>query len=387
MTAPAHGADAAHDLSGTYVLTAPMITMTLVLRQDTEGALHGTLSSTSGAQFQVDGEVRDGVGHGACVGTQGVSSYFRAYPDGEHLLVTLIEPGLNNALDWNDQPKLPFVRRSGGRGPAPPATGPPPCPVGLGETDAPTGDEVGHPSWSCTFRLPTGWRHQKGDQGARLEHNAIPGCVLVVPHHAANLHELQWGMQRFQDETLALLLAGPLQPAGTTTLIGEYTGIAQGCPAQARAIGVLAPQEGGAYVIAITPPPGYGSALTTAAETVAGSLRGVPRDASDLVAHFAGTWVTVTRNTQTMVALYPNGTFAQRYDAGYSGGDQAGSWGVAREDHAQGLWAVRGTKQQGVLILTNPDGSQATVRYQVHVERGQIYWQEYFFNGELYARQ
>jgi hypothetical protein len=78
MTAPAPGADAAHDLSGTYVLTAPTITMTLVLRQDTEGALHGTLSSTSGAQFQVDGKVQDGVGHGACVGTQGVSSYFHA---------------------------------------------------------------------------------------------------------------------------------------------------------------------------------------------------------------------------------------------------------------------------------------------------------------------
>ena len=75
-----------------------------------------------------------------------------------------------------------------------------------------------------------------------------------------------------------------------------------------------------------------------------------------------------------------------RDDVTYSGG-QTGSWGFAREDHAQGRWTVRGTKQQGVLLLTKRDGSQTTVRYQVHVERGQAYWREYFFDGELYSKQ
>ena len=55
MTAPTRETDATHDLSGTYVLTAQNLTMTLVLRQDAQGALSGTLSSTSGAQAQVDG--------------------------------------------------------------------------------------------------------------------------------------------------------------------------------------------------------------------------------------------------------------------------------------------------------------------------------------------
>jgi len=89
MTAPAREADAAHDLSGMYVLTAQNLTMTLVLRQDTQGALSGTLSSTSGAQFQVDGREQDGMGVGTCVGNQG-GSYFEAHPEGERLLLALI---------------------------------------------------------------------------------------------------------------------------------------------------------------------------------------------------------------------------------------------------------------------------------------------------------
>ena len=50
MTAPARETDATHDLSGTYVLTAQNLTMTLVLRQDAQGALSGTLSSWKGGR-------------------------------------------------------------------------------------------------------------------------------------------------------------------------------------------------------------------------------------------------------------------------------------------------------------------------------------------------
>jgi hypothetical protein len=87
-----------------------------------------------------------------------------------------------------------------------------------------------------------------------------------------------------------------------------------------------------------------------------------------------------------MVALNPNGTYSNRYEAGYSGG-QTGSWGIARDDYSQGRWTVRGTKQQGVLVMTDKNGSQTSVRYQVHVEGGQTYWREYYFNGVLYGKQ
>ena len=106
MTVPVHGADAVHDLSGTYVLTSQNITMTLLLRQDAQGALTGTLSITRGAQFEVEGRVKDGVGVGTCVGNQG-GSYFEAHPEGEQLRLALIEPGPNNAPDYSNVRKTP----------------------------------------------------------------------------------------------------------------------------------------------------------------------------------------------------------------------------------------------------------------------------------------
>jgi hypothetical protein len=38
-------------------------------------------------------------------------------------------------------------------------------------------------------------------------------------------------------------------------------------------------------------------------------------------------------------------------------------------------------------VLTERNGSQVTVRYQVHVEKGQTYWREYYFDGDLYGKQ
>jgi hypothetical protein len=409
------GTASAQDLTGTYVMTSQNTTLTLVLRQNAQGALSGTLSSTSGAQFQVDGMIQDGVGVGTCVSNQG-GSYFEAHPEGGRLLFALIEPGPNNAPDYSKVRKLLFVRQGappgGVGGGMPPggqtplgkggtipgqggastpqpsaATTQPPGTLGLGGATAPSGEEVGDPNWAFAFRVPMGWKHQKGNQGAILGHDTIPGLILVLPHEAGNAQQLQQQMQEgLQDETIKLVPAGKLQPVGNNAIAGDYTGVAQGSQVKARGIGVLGSQGGGAYIIAMATPQVYGTALTSAAEAVARSLRTVQQDASDLVRHFAGTWVTMTKSTHTMVALNPNGTYSNRYEAGYSGG-QTGSWGIARDEHSQGRWTVRGTKQQGVLVLTNRDGSQTTVRYQVHVERGQTYWREYYFNGDLYGKQ
>jgi len=404
------GAAVAQNLSGTYVMIAQNVSLTLVLRQSAQGALSGTLSSTSGVEFRLDGRMHEGVGVGTCVGNQG-GSYFEAHPDGDRLRVALIEPGPNDAPDYNKVRTLLFVRQgappgglggglppssqeesvpgrsSGPNSERPVARAEPPGPRRPDGASTPAGDEVSDPAWSFAFRLPAGWKIRKGDQGAMLGHDTVPGLILVLPHAAGTTQELQRQMQQgLQEPTLRLVPAGRLQPMGTHALAGEYTGVADGAQVKARGIGVLGPQGGGAYIVALAAPSVYGSALTTAAEAIARSLRTVSQAASDLVRHFAGTWVTMTKNTQTMVTLHPNGTFAHRYEAGYSGG-QTGSWGLAREDHAQGRWTVRGTTQQGVLVLTNRDGSQTTVRYQVHVERGQSYWREYYFNGELYGKQ
>jgi len=109
--------------------------------------------------------------------------------------------------------------------------------------------------------------------------------------------------------------------------------------------------------------------------------------------HFAGTWWNATTNTETNVTLTADGRYFESSAASYSGGssDQYGnsdmSWGAAGDQTAQGTWTVRGTREQGVLTILFNNGSQREINYQVHVENGEVYWSEYYFNGELYGKK
>lgn len=104
---------------------------------------------------------------------------------------------------------------------------------------------------------------------------------------------------------------------------------------------------------------------------------------SELVRHFAGTWKNYSQYTETMVVLYPDGTYGQRYTSNY-GSEESGT--AAGESHAQGRWAVRGTKENGVITCTGNDGSSSEYEYRVHVENGEVYWSEYYFNDNLYGK-
>jgi hypothetical protein len=63
------------------------------------------------------------------------------------------------------------------------------------------------------------------------------------------------------------------------------------------------------------------------------------------------------------------------------------AWGTARNDQSQGRWTAQGSREQGVITITYSNGSSSSVEYRVHVENGETYWNEYWFNGELYGRE
>ena len=114
---------------------------------------------------------------------------------------------------------------------------------------------------------------------------------------------------------------------------------------------------------------------------------------AELMQHFSGTWVNMTKNTETRVTLSPDGGYYENYEAGYSGGssdsygNQDMAWGTAGQQQAQGQWRVQGTAEQGVITLIFNDGSTREIQYRVHVENGETYWSEYWFNGDLYGKQ
>ncbi len=120
----------------------------------------------------------------------------------------------------------------------------------------------------------------------------------------------------------------------------------------------------------------------------AGQPGGPSGDTSFLV----GTWTTSTANSQTTYTLYPNGTWSSGREAAYTGqfsnqyGVNTGNWGVANDSSASGRWSAQGDRQQGVLTLQFPSGEVEQIPYQVHVEKGQVYWNEYKFDGVHYAK-
>lgn len=110
-----------------------------------------------------------------------------------------------------------------------------------------------------------------------------------------------------------------------------------------------------------------------------------------LLYKFAGRWDHVTTNTLTNLFLKPDGTYEEAYESGYSGqftdqgGYQTGHWGATGEQQDRGYWKVVGGLRQGNLHLVDRNGRERAVHYQVHIRGGEVYWGEYFFDGQLYS--
>lgn len=136
--------------------------------------------------------------------------------------------------------------------------------------------------------------------------------------------------------------------------------------------------------------PGMGRPQSTEIQYPAGNASPL---SSDLMNHFAGSWTTTTTNTQTWVTFRTDGTFSDQYESSYSGdysnqyGNDMGGWGTYNQQSAAGRWSVSGTREQGTIIIIYNNGTQRAVEYRVHSENGQVYYNEYWFNGVFYYKE
>ena len=103
---------------GTYTMTSGAVTLTLTLNQDASGRITGTLSSTKGTRFRLEGVITDEVATGTCAGDAG-QSYFEAEFEGDKLIFTLVETSANGE---SSSRSLEFTRAKGaGAKQAPPS--------------------------------------------------------------------------------------------------------------------------------------------------------------------------------------------------------------------------------------------------------------------------
>jgi hypothetical protein len=252
---------------------------------------------------------------------------------------------------------------------------------------------VSDPSWGFSFTAPSGWKFQKDANGAILGHDTIAGMILVFPHTAATMAEMRQQMgQGFNEQTFQLGVSGSLKSLSTSALAGECEGYASGQQVKGRALGAMSPYGGGAYVLAITTPQMYGKDLTAAAEKIVQSMKFVKNDTAGLMRALAGTWATMSSNSQSQFTLGSDGRFSEYSESTYSGsstdqyGNDAGSWGTGSTAQGQGKWTVRGTKEGGTIIFTYTDGHSSSYAFEVHVENNKVFWNEYYFGGILYGR-
>ncbi|MCF8381813.1 MAG: hypothetical protein K9H49_19745 [Bacteroidales bacterium] len=391
--------------NGTYSYTSDEATLTLSLQEVSGSVISGTLQSTKGISYQVQGEIMGGVAMGVCFDDQS-GVYFEASLEGTLLTLGLIEADAFNMPDYNTaryyvfekkalggEPQIqkvqPQIIKPGEQTPNPQAS------PSLSSVSSPktgssdiAGNETGDPSWGWKFIPPNGWQSQKNQEGIFLGHNTIAGLIMMLPHRAENMQQLQQEMIKgISEEGNYLSLSGTLNSLGGNLLEGEYTGVMDGTNVKARGIGTLSPFGGGAYIIAVTTPDKYGNELKNAAGSIAQSLSYFKSSGGELMPHFAGKWTNYTKNTSTFVTLYPDGSYGEQYESSYSSDpSQDVSWGTAGQSNRAGRWTVKGSKEQGQIIVNLNNGNEIVYNYRVHVANGQTYYSEYYFNGELYGK-
>jgi hypothetical protein len=415
-------------VTGTYKYQSGDAVLTLKLNQQ-GSVLAGTLSSSTGVTFKLQGQIENGIGAGTC-SDDGGSVFFEVYFIEGDLTFSLIEPDANNEPDYDNAQYLVFEKSNeteslqatdivagklgiqpSNQTPAPgqiPATTQTPA-AGQAPAVSPTPSntyagsqgnssigqgEVGDPSWGFKFTPPAGWVHQQTGEGVILGHNTIAGMILVIPHMSENIQQMQQEMMKgLQEGGSYLSPSGSLQNTAQNILSGDYAGVMDGTQVKARGFGILSPNGGGAYLIAVSTPEGLSADLVGAAEAITRNIQYFKVDVSELARHFAGTWSHFTTNTSTWMTFHPDGTYSDEYEASYSGnltdgaGTQTGNWGTAGQESGRGRWTIRGTKDAGTIIVHQANGEEVYYEYRVNQKDGRKYYWEYYFNGDFYMKK
>lgn len=379
--------------TGKFVLNSGQVTLTLMLTQYANKQVTGTLKSSNGTVFQVKGAFEGGgVATGTCTGNSHSSNSQAAYQNQQEQQQVPQNQYQNQYQNQQQVPQNQYQNNQNNQNYSQQQSGSMGIRAGAGSNIGT--HEVGDQSWGFRFIPPAGWVHKKTNTGILLGHNTIAGMIIVMPHTSQSMQQMQHEMMKgIQEEGTSLRPEGNLVAAGKNALSVDYAGVVSGQQVKAKGYGVLSPYGGGAYILALATPDKMSKDLVAAARTVAGNMRFVKANSSGLIQFFADTWVSTTTNTSSYVYLYADGTYSLHDESGYSGnftdggGNNTGNWGAGGQQNGRGRWSVQGNKDQGQIISISPSGERTVYAYRVHMENGQKYYSEYFFNGTLYHRK
>jgi len=268
---------------------------------------------------------------------------------------------------------------------------------------------ITHSTLGITFSCPQGWICKQNPSGAVIGSNTIAGVIILSGHLNTSVESLKNDMkQGVSEEGMMLRPQGTFENRGAKSLALKCQGYGQGQPVKGKSFGRILSRQGGIYVTCLANPQVYNNDLENAAKAIADSVKLVnsqgnvqsnqpgqanqqvqTQSAGNLSQIFTGSWVTVTKNTQTSYRLFADGTFSTNYESSYGGNfsnqyGNTGSWGTANNTDGRGRWSVQGTPDKGRLTLQPAGEAPFQVPYQVHYENGKRFSREYYFDGVLY---
>jgi len=387
------------DFSGSYQSHTNTGNIELNLTQSYEGVATGDLKGADGTEFKIEGEFLEGGLAGVCFNND-IYVYFEAEFEQENLNFFLIEPDVNNMPDYNQVSQLIFTKPAKALQQQKPSGQIAVKEEKQNKTAKQSNSQnlstktVTDPSWGYNVFLPEAWNYQINGNRLIIGHEKIAGMIICIPHHLKNISEVRQTLNEgLSEEGTYLYLIGNIQTISSNILSGDYQGTMEMNKVKAKAYGTLSPYGGGAFLISVTTPELYSNDLENAALQIANNLQYSKLETSGLMQHFAGKWTRHSKYSSTSIYFGADGTFSKNYESSYQGdfhdeyGAQTGYWSTLGQSNSQGNWTVRGTKDQGQIIINMNDGSQTVYNYKVNIENGKVYYSDYFLNGDFYHKQ
>lgn len=245
--------------------------------------------------------------------------------------------------------------------------------------------------WGFSFVLPKEWKYQKNTNVILLGHNQIAGLIVVYPHNLNDMKTLQYSMQEgLNDDGVSLHPNSKINKMQENILVATYNGIYDMQEAKAKGYATLAPDGGGAIIIAISTPQSFSKNLSKASDTLVKSIKYLKRNSSQNIKQkFIGQWTTMTKYSESSIYFYPDGTYTYNNESSYGNSDTSvgATWGLAQNNQNRGRWSAIGSLRKGEIILTEPNGETSRYPYQVHIKNGTVYPNEYYFGNTFYFKK
>ncbi len=263
------------DYSGTYTLGTQGGTNTLVLKQDAQGKVSGTLTPSQGPAYKLAGEESQGSVVGILV--SGASSgFFKAELNGNELTFFIVPPKADHQPDIARAQRFVFERRGGGaplpRAPAATGGGIPAGDAGpLAGSPSGRAAAVNDPYLGIHFDPPAGWNYRKTNGVYILGHETIPGMILIMPHTFNSLAEARAAASEplYAAQDGRLMVTGQPQMLADNMLAADYSGYVQGKAAHGRVVCVISPYGGGVLILAGAAASQYSQRYADLAENLA----------------------------------------------------------------------------------------------------------------------